>query len=291
VQNGGGTHPRFRGSFESLLRWARKEHFLGGQHARVVESKAITHLRNTIAHPERFHVCMPVDSARTIRDVAEFINRLWGHPTPGGRLYPAPVARRPRVVARSIDGQSATCLHPEDLTELASHPDAERWNSGSSPRLGETDKWAFTVVRCPDGLDPLMFAIRSELDRAPLPIDVVFGPSGLADAVQAWTDHTDEWGPDTVETLDRTFLVRLEGSQGPEWPLTPPQARLLRGDARKGRWLVVIADVPHDALGHAQKLDTPGHTRVDGVCDDCRVDARGLFRTLEGALRVADALG
>ena len=37
---------------------------------------------------------MPVDAARMIGDVAEIISQLWGAPTPGGRLYPAPARRK-----------------------------------------------------------------------------------------------------------------------------------------------------------------------------------------------------
>jgi hypothetical protein len=35
---------------------------------------------------------MPADAARTISDLAEIINQFWGSATPGGRLYPAPIA-------------------------------------------------------------------------------------------------------------------------------------------------------------------------------------------------------
>ena len=71
-------------------------------------------LRNNVAHPH-YHLAMPPDSARAIRDLAEIINRLWGHPTPGGRLYPAPLTREPMVIAWRGDppGHELTIMRAE----------------------------------------------------------------------------------------------------------------------------------------------------------------------------------
>ncbi len=50
-------------------------------------------MRNRVAHPERYHLLSPLESARSLCDAAEIVNKLWGHDTPGGRLFPAPLQR------------------------------------------------------------------------------------------------------------------------------------------------------------------------------------------------------
>jgi hypothetical protein len=282
-------HRGFGGSFPSLLKWARLEGFLSGQRSRVVENLAIVHLRNSIAHPERYHLCTPVDSARTIGDVAEFVNRLWGRRTPGGRLYPAPVERRPIVVVRSLDGVTSTMLQPADLLALHADPAAEAWRSDSLP-LHRTDEWTFTFALCPGNLDPLFYEHIAGWDRAPFPIDVLWGPGPLAAAVDAWSHHSDDWIADTVETVDRVFLIRYPAGQDPEFPMSIQRAQQLERTARAGQWLVVVADIPTDALEHARKLGEPTHPIPKGECDECRVRAHGLFSTWAQAIAVAAKL-
>lgn len=77
---------RFNGSMKSLLSWARGKGLFYGERNSVIE-EAMLQLRHLGAHPHSLLVLTPVDSARVIRDVAELINHLWGHPTLGGRLY------------------------------------------------------------------------------------------------------------------------------------------------------------------------------------------------------------
>ncbi len=76
----------FNGSMKSLLVWARAKGLFYGERNSVIE-EAMLQLRHLGAHPHSLLTVTPVDSARVIRDVAELINHLWGHPTPGGRLY------------------------------------------------------------------------------------------------------------------------------------------------------------------------------------------------------------
>ena len=92
-----GQSMEFQARFSSLLKWARAEGLLHGQGNRRTED-IYRRIRNHVAHPS-YHLRMPPDSARTIHDLAEIINRLWGHATPGGRLYPAPLEREVLVVA------------------------------------------------------------------------------------------------------------------------------------------------------------------------------------------------
>lgn len=84
--------------------------------ATAPSNRAITNLRDLVAHPTGYHLATPVDVARTLRDLAEIINHLWGAPTPGGRLYPAPIKRE--VVALAWD-EGETQVHvglASDLT-------------------------------------------------------------------------------------------------------------------------------------------------------------------------------
>ncbi len=87
----------FRATFSSLLQWARKEGLLYGQRNKRTE-EVYRRIRNHVAHPS-YHISMPPDSARTIHDLAEIMDRLWEHATPGGPLYPAPLDREVLVVA------------------------------------------------------------------------------------------------------------------------------------------------------------------------------------------------
>ena len=82
----------FSGAMGQLQEWARREALLDGQRSRRLDP-VFRSIRNNAAHPH-YHLVMPLNSARTIRDLAEIINRLWGHTTPGGRLYPAPLGRK-----------------------------------------------------------------------------------------------------------------------------------------------------------------------------------------------------
>lgn len=86
LESTGFSWRRFNGSMKSLLAWARAKGLFYGERNSVIE-KAMLQLRHLGAHPHSLLILTPVDSARVIRDVAELINHLWGHPTPAGRLY------------------------------------------------------------------------------------------------------------------------------------------------------------------------------------------------------------
>jgi hypothetical protein len=57
----------FRGTFFHLLRWARSEGLLHGQRNKAIE-EVYRRIRNRVAHPG-YHLGMPPDSIRTIRDI------------------------------------------------------------------------------------------------------------------------------------------------------------------------------------------------------------------------------
>ncbi|MFF3149920.1 hypothetical protein ACFVRU_51500 [Streptomyces sp. NPDC057927] len=84
-----GDWERFNGRLGGLLIGARREGLLRGQRNRALKPVQ-ERMRNTVARGAD-HLTSPVDAARTLSDLAEIINHLWGHTTPGGRLYSAPV--------------------------------------------------------------------------------------------------------------------------------------------------------------------------------------------------------
>ncbi len=80
--------------YPDLYQWAQRRKLLIGQR-NVGVFGSIVRVRNYIAHPEGHMVDMPPNVFRFLRDVAEIINRLWGHDTEGGRLFPKPTPAGP----------------------------------------------------------------------------------------------------------------------------------------------------------------------------------------------------
>ncbi|MGC4971754.1 hypothetical protein ACLQ2D_02455 [Streptomyces sp. DT199] len=101
----------FNGMLHGLRLWARAAGLLRGRRSRAVED-ALAKLRNYVAHPSGHHVGTPVGAARTVRDLAELINQLWGQATPNGRLYPAPLRRE--IAVLSWNGSGRTRMEPAD---------------------------------------------------------------------------------------------------------------------------------------------------------------------------------
>ncbi len=62
---------------------------------------------------------------RFLRDVAEIINRLWGHDTEGGRLFPNPIPRWTRVASLSPDRCAAVTFG--SLAQLRIESDHRDW--------------------------------------------------------------------------------------------------------------------------------------------------------------------
>jgi hypothetical protein len=106
---------------KGLLAWACREGLLPGRRSRIID-KVLVDMRNHSAHPTGCTVGTPPDSSRTLRTVAEYINRLWGEDTSGGRHFPGPLARRPRVVALARDGSASRQFAPEQVHEVRRTP-------------------------------------------------------------------------------------------------------------------------------------------------------------------------
>ena len=236
-----GTRIDFRGSMSQLLDWARREHLLDGQRNKRLDP-VFVRMRNSAAHPH-YHLSMPPDSSRTISDLSEIINRLWGHPTSGGRLYPAPLERQILVIAWADTGQGLTHTLLRDY-QLAA--------------FTEPGDWQCIVIRAVVD-DEGVWEFDAQYERNHFPTEYLWGP-GSREGALAWIAQAQPHG-DTTTYLDRLFAVRIAGGRAslarrPEVAIALPEGK------RSGRWLLVRADFPNDAFAHGR------HVKDSVVCGD-----------------------
>ncbi|MGI5292668.1 hypothetical protein ACQEVF_56485 [Nonomuraea polychroma] len=238
----------FDGHLHDLREWARHVALLRGQWNRSIE-QALCRLRNTAAHPNGFYLLTPVEAGRTIADVAEFINQLWGHPTPGGRLYPAPVERVVAVLSWAGEQFAVT------PAQVFLH---QKWDAGPG--------WRHAVIRCvPDDPDLMFFDSRYESTR--FPSEVVHGPANMSQT-RAWLRKHSP-AEDTCDVLDRTFFVRVTGDSVYR-PISEETARVLPPADHAGHWYKIVADIPGDALSHVRHLQaTTVRIRTGRPCTRC----------------------
>jgi hypothetical protein len=237
----------FRGSFRQLFTWSRHEGLLHGQRSRLFD-RAMVNLRNSVAHRPSYLLTSPVESARLIWEIAEIINRLWGDRTPGGRIFPLPAERHIFALGWAPDGTTIRRSWADQV--------------GSSADTG----WTYVVVRAVEA-DEELFRFDSEIESSHFPVDLLWGPGNQDEAV-AWLAQEQPVG-DTVEYLDRRFLIRVENGK-----VDPPrnQAQFLALDPsqRSGTWHLVEADVPDDAFVHARSLALgAGDCIPCGPCPNC----------------------
>jgi hypothetical protein len=252
-------HDGFDGSFAALLRWARAEGYFYGQGNRFREdSTAAT--RNDLQHAELDYVHMPPDSYGTIELHYEWIQRLWGHFTPGGVAYPGPVARRPYVVGHWHESGAAIWFPLELL------PDAK----DCDPPGG-----VFDILLAGDG--ERLYDWRPDAERTTGPAGHLWGPGSLADLLAA-VDSYAGWPEDSVETLDRVFYVQVvDGAVGPS--RVDHQVARLNEPVRGERWYVVRADMPGMARHHVMELldrdrqDPEDRHNLEGPCQRCAAES------------------
>lgn len=218
----------FNGGMRHLWVWARKEGLVHGARNRNLES-IYTDIRNAVAHGS-YQISSPVHSARTIRDTAEIINRLWGHATLNGRLYPTGMVREILVIARKI-GQSG------DTQELRAHQLAEFRDPG---------EWTFLLVR---GVynDQNLSSFSSQFELTTFPTDYLWGPGNREDALQ-WL-REEKPVSDTVTNLDRIFIFNVSKKEV-SLPIRHDVAIATPVGSRGGDWILAKADTPFDALAH-----------------------------------------
>ncbi len=194
-----GTTHRLPLGADALLSWARREQLLAGTRAKIIEG-VLSERRNHAAHPVGHSINMPVDSARTLCDVAETINGLWGHDTPGGRLFPAPVARYPRVAAIAPDGQGACEMRLGQVREAC---ERERtWDYG-----------VFLAVEDERLIEPgrggrIGFMHQPGFQTTRFPCEMIW-QGNWQDLMQAIEQEAFTGLDDAIDHLDRLLLIRL----------------------------------------------------------------------------------
>jgi hypothetical protein len=262
---------------KGLLAWARHERLLPGHRSRIVD-RALVELRNHSAHPTGRTIEAPPGSSRMLRTVAEYINRLWGERTPGGRHFPGPIARRPRVVGLAPDGTASRQFAPTQIREVPS---------------GERD-WNFFVFLAAEGeeltlpLRGLRLTHREGFQTTIYPCELLWegGWQELVDEVEA--GGLDDAG-DVVEHFDRRFVIRVAAGEAD--PARGVEDLLACPDPPEGCWHSLIADTPHEAVDHVREhedvLDQRS-ARSPTDCEDCFVEVRGRFATTEELLRHLD---
>jgi hypothetical protein len=223
----------FRANFSHLLRWARQEGLLHGQRNRHQE-ELDRRFRNYVAHPS-YRISTPPESARSIHNLAEIINRLWGHVTPGGRRYPAPLDREVLVVA---------------WTDAAVGTGRTIFRASQLEAFDEPGNWTCIVVR---GVldDEGLWEFDAQYERTNLPTELLWGPGTPEDALAWWKDARPQ--PDTVSYLDRIFALRIHDGRS-SLAMRPEVALAMPHDRQAGRWFLVRADYPSDAFNHVRHI-------------------------------------
>ena len=262
----------FNGMLGDLRTWARRLGLLRGQRNRVIE-QAIADLRNFAAHPD-YHLTDPVDAARTLSDLAEIINHLWGVPTPGGRLYPAPIRREVVAVAWNVAG-----------TELRM-----ALADGPPDAVDPEEPWRCAVVRAvfrPEQhiSDPGLREFDARYEVTQYPADLLWGPGSITDAAAWYAEHQPQ--PDECDYLDRTFVVRVDGTDL-YLPMRPTVAAALPAADRSGQWYAIRADHPNDAFHHVRNLHAQVGCARNGPCRNCRAETLSVGRYQQVVAAVVD---
>jgi hypothetical protein len=269
----------FNAMLSGLRTWARELGMLRGQRNRRIED-AITGLRNLVAHPGGYHLTTPVDAARTLSNLAEIINHLWGATTRGGRLYSAPVRREVVVLTWDAAGQQMQIAPAQQLTEAADPADRSS--------LCVILRAVFRADR--HVTDPGLYEYDARHEVTQYPTDLLWGPGSTAEAAAWFAQHQPE--PDECDYLDRTFFIRHDGTDL-YLPMRPAMAAALSGPDRSGRWYAIKADEPNDAFHHVRNL-LAGTCRAGlGPCRQCHIetlDQAGLYRDVVAARGPAPGL-
>lgn len=255
----------------SLVRWARAEGLLRGQRNKRFEP-LLVEMRNRVAHGTGFRVAPPTESARCICDLAEIINRLWGSATPGGRLYPAPLARE--VVAlgwtHGRDGVRLAQMRPDQIPQ----------------HRGDDEGWSYLLVLAVPTDELFDFDARYEMTR--FPCELLWGPGSGGDALTWWQNA--DIATDGVEYLDRLFAVRVDREKT-YLPQQPAVARGLPRERRGGVWHVIRADFPLDAHAHVRHLETASRDSTDETSCTCPIEeiATGAWAAIQDVLTISGA--
>jgi hypothetical protein len=261
----------------ALLSWARRERLLPGSETQRVDA-ALSALRNYAAHPDGRYVHGPPDSARTLRDVAEVINASWGHRVSGGRLFPAPVARVPRVAALALNGNGASEMGLQhvptlDARERESHFGVFLAAVDEKLTQREGDKWVFTY--------------RAGMQRTVFPCEQLWEGNYTQLAEALGNGAFSERG-DAIEHLDRLFFICLSGDTLDQ--VRSPADLLALDPIPPGRWYAIVADSPHQALAHVKNHESDLDAQFLR-CKKCFVRIFGRFGDSSAAVSLAHQHG
>ena len=274
---------RFDGMLDALLRWAREEQLLRGQRNRA-QDHLLTQMRDYVAHGAGDHLLLPGDAARSISDMVEIVNQLWGTATPGGRLYPAPIRREVQLIGWSPREQ--VMVGPVGLP-YDGHPlgpeEAVRQLASAIPGQGSIDDWTWVLVRAVPH-DEGLIRYDSLFEATTYPCDLLWGPGNALDAVTWAEDELPEG--DAVDVLDRLFLVQYD--RGRLYIPRRPEIFLgLSESDRAGTWSLIRADDPLQAFGHARNVAAGGTgCSRRGQCQQCAAETlrRGTWKEAADAV-------
>ncbi|WP_031511029.1 hypothetical protein [Streptomyces megasporus] len=264
----------FNGMLASLLAWARRAGLLHGQRNRRLE-QTLARMRNEIAHGNS-STTSPVEAARTLHDLAEIINRLWGIPTPGGRLYPTPIPRDVIAVSWHPSGRISITRADNLHTGPSGNDDGEYLLLRAVHQIGRHE-------------DRYLFEFDARFETTLYPADLLWGPGSRQQAA-AWLEEHQP-SSDTCDHLDRVLLVRHhDGHTYP--PMRPQVAAGLDHSERAGTWYTLRADYPTDAFGHARShvSRSPGH-QARGDCEACHAHTLVIGNHAQALEAAARALG
>ncbi len=242
-------HPRFNGSFAALIHWARREGLFFGQVNRIREA-ATVRLRNSLLHCEHDTLLMPPDTARTLGLHYQWIQRLWGYHTPGGKSYPGSFERTPWIVGfEPLTGEST--WFPIERSEWAMETRREGM------------EWFVVLATDREHLADW----RLGLESTGTPVDRIWGPGSWEDLPAEVAANGAQWATDRVTVLDRLFFIR-QTPMGLDVARRASAVRTLKERDPAERWSVIRADGPGWARAHVME----GH-RQQGPCGKCPVDA------------------
>ncbi|MEY9855073.1 hypothetical protein ABH935_000672 [Catenulispora sp. GAS73] len=248
----------FNGMLNGLNKWARAAGLLRGQRNRGVEA-VLANLRNMVAHPTSYHLLDPVDAVRMLSDVREIINQLWAAPTPGGRLYPAPLKQSVAALAWLKDG---TAAHVAAVDALRNSTEGE-------------DQYNFAIIR---GVwefgerlsDPEILSFDSRYETTWYPAEHLWGPGTREEGI-TWLDANDPQ-PGVCDYLDRTFILRFHDGEL-YLPMKPSIAAALPVSEQTGQWFAVRADFPNDAFSHIRSYASGASDCAPmGPCSRCHAE-------------------
>jgi hypothetical protein len=246
------SHPPipFSAGLADLQRWARAEGLVRGQRNRRLES-LYRRMRNGIAHPA-YQLSVPPESAKSIRDLSEIINGLWGHQTVGGHLHPAPLTREILVIGWGIEDSHPihTVMRADQLVEDS---------SGSAG-------WTYLIIRGVTVDD--FWSFDAQLETTRFPSQHLWGPGNRTPAMNWLAKHEPQ--ADSVDYLDRVFAVRAHDGAVSVYRSAVVVA--LTEEDRHGTWYLLRADFPEDAFNHVRHREAGGPCGEGHVLPECAVE-------------------